>query len=487
MSRQTARNVLAQMNLRPALIAHRYAECSVGDAEVTSVGLIGDIREIAGMAAASMTDAQRERQEAARKNDLLAAYGFVNATQDKPFAFSGGKAIIPIHGLLINRCSWSWGFATGYNFIRAQVDAAMDDPDVDGIIYDVNSYGGMVAGCQETSDIIWRAASAQGGKPSLAVVDANCYSAGYMLASGADRLAVTPTGGAGSIGVVLMHLDVSGALDKMGLKVTFLHAGDHKVDGNPYEPLSAQVTSDLQNEINKMYDRFVATVARNRPGLTEAVIRDTQARCYQADDALALGLIDSVATPPDALESYFNGDGGADGGDEDDEDEDDQKEDADDGDDEDDAPEPDDDKTDPKQEGTSPMPTETKPAAKPAPTAAEAAAAARTAERERVRGIQTHAEAEGRGKLAEHLALNTDLSVEQAAGILSASPKAEAKPAATTEANHFKQAMDNGTQPNVGAGAEAASGGAEGEVKTSRAQQILAAQRRLLGSKPQAA
>lgn len=454
MSRHTARMVLDQISNRPALIARKFAHAAgINDRlEVSSVGAA--LRDLA-----SADADEEEKQSQFRRREMLAAYGFPGQAQqdDKPFLFAGGKAIIPIHGLLLNRFPYSWSFATGYNFIQSQVSAAMDDGDVDGIVYDVNSYGGLVTGCQETSDLMFAASAKQGGKPSLAVVDANCYSAAYYLASAADRIAVTPSGGAGSVGVVLMHVDVSKALDEMGVKVTFIHAGEHKVDGNAYEPLSKEVAADLKAEIDKMYGRFVSTVTRNRPNLSDKAVRDTEARIYQADDALALGLVDAVQTPPDALQEFFNAE---------------------------DASDPNED-TD--MASTTQQTANNATGADNTAAIAAAAAEARTAERARIAAIHALPEAEGRTELATHLALNTDMTAEAAKGILGASPKKEAaQPPAKTEGeqtNHFKNAMNNGKHPNVGADSTVNGGQDDPNGKPSRAQQILGAQRKAMGTK----
>ena len=213
-------------------------------------------------------------------------------------------------------------------------------------------------------------------------------------------MVLTPSGGAGSIGVVAMHVDVSAAMADAGVKVTYITAGDHKVDGNPYEPLSADVKADIQAEINTIRDAFVARVARNRKLSNQAVL-DTQARCYYAADALSLGLVDVIASPDTALEAYSN-----DNGDDDDE--------------------ADDLNPSMQQENDMTITPEQN-----AASISAAATEARTSERTRIAGITNHAEATGREKLAAHLAHTTDMSVEAAAGILAASPK-EAAPVAAT-------------------------------------------------------
>ena len=254
-------------------------------------GLVGALQEFA--------DSDFTLEEAAweyRKDELCQAYGFGRSQADKPFAFSNGVAIIPIHGVLVNRFSSSWGYVTGYNFVRSQVTAALADEDVKLIVYDCNSYGGMVAGCFETGDIIFEG---RDEKPSLAVVDAASYSACYALASAATRMVVVPSAGVGSIGVVAMHMNVSGMLEKWGIEITFIHAGKHKVDGNPYEALPEDVKKNIQASIDKSYATFVGAVARNRNLSAEAVAA-TEAQTYDADEALTLGLIDAVQTPAKA-------------------------------------------------------------------------------------------------------------------------------------------------------------------------------------------
>lgn len=341
--------------------------------------------------------------EADVRESLCAAYGFDSSTQDKPFAFQGGVAVIPVHGTLINRFGRSYGYVTGYNFIRAQRDAAFADPDVMAVVYDINSPGGEAAGCFELAD---ESFALRGIKPTVAVVDSDCYSAAYAFASTADKVVVTPTGGAGSIGVYTMHVDMSKMLEDWGLKMTIVHAGAHKVDGHPFGELPDDVKEDMQASVNKTYDKFVASVARNRD-LPEKAVRDTEARCYNADDALALGLIDGVASPQEAIRDFLSGPG---------------------------------DLSDNTEE----------------PKMSEAEKAeARKAERDRVSAITRSEHAKGREEFAEHLAYETDMTAEQATALLSKAPKAAAPQStpesATTENNpRFLAAMDRSAHPEVG-------------------------------------
>lgn len=423
MSEHIARQALTRMHMREVAVA----------ANLTT--LAADLRQM------SVADPAKEQASLlARREELCAAFGLVVGPQTKPFAFAQGVAVIPVTGSLINRFGGSYGYVTGYNFIRSQVAAAGLDPDVTAIVFDMNSYGGEAAGCFECAADIPRLAN---GKPTLAVVDSNCYSACYALASQCDKIAVTPSGGVGSVGVVSMHVDISKMIDSMGVTVTFIYAGDHKVDGNMFEPLSDEVKADMQASITKMRLSFAELVAKGRGIDVQAVI-DTQARCYRADDALRLGLIDAIATPQGALTALLGELSGS--------------------------------TVQLSQEKEPEMADQEKPGAQAASTQDTAAAAqeARTAERARIQGIQSCDESKGREKLASHLALNTDLSVDAAKAILAASPAEKTQAAApAAAANPFDAAMNASTHPQVGADA---TGDAPNQEQTaaSAARSILA-------------
>jgi hypothetical protein len=123
----------------------------------------------------------------------------------------------------------------------------------------------------------------------------HAFSAGYALASQADRILLPRTGAVGSIGVVVMHADMSSQLDQDGVRVTLIHSGQHKVDGNPYVPLPDAVRDDIQREIDVLRFLFAETVAAGRAGrLSQDAAMATQAATYRGADAIASGLADEV-------------------------------------------------------------------------------------------------------------------------------------------------------------------------------------------------
>jgi signal peptide peptidase SppA len=207
-----------------------------------------------------------------------------------------GIAIVPVIGTLVARSGYL-GAASGltaYSDIAETIEAAATDPGIRAILLDVDSSGGEVGGLFDLVDHI-QAIRSQCGKPIWAVADEAALSAAYAIACTADRLYVTQTGEVGSIGVVAVHRDESGADAQAGLAWTFVHAGAAKVDGNPHQPLSDSARATLQADVDALYGKFTALVAERRR-LSPEAIRATEAAVYRGDQAVAAGLADKVGT-----------------------------------------------------------------------------------------------------------------------------------------------------------------------------------------------
>ncbi len=221
-------------------------------------------------------------------------------TGDQPFVVTpNGIAIIPVLGTLANR---TFGLAAmsglaSYVRLGEQLDLAAADLAVKGILLDVDSNGGQAGGVFDLAD---RVLSLRGVKPVYAIADEACLSAAYALACGAERFYVTQTGAVGSIGVVALHADQSGADEKAGVRYDYITAGERKADANPHAPLSDEARATLQAEVDRLYGLFTGMVARCR-NLPDAQIREQQAGVYFGANAVAAGLADQVGTFATAL------------------------------------------------------------------------------------------------------------------------------------------------------------------------------------------
>lgn len=430
-------------------------------------GFIGRLNSMPALVSPNFSGMQAQLQYALSNPDMKTetekhmtniamAYGACYADDDdyRPYPIYEGVAIIPIHGLLINRCSWSCSWLTGYEFVLSALQDAMDNPRVKAIAFDIASFGGEAQGCFEAAAYIY---AMRGQKPMLSILNPNACSAAYALACAADRIVSTPTGMSGSIGVVMMHVDFSKMLKNEGIEVKFIYAGAHKKDGNRFEPLPKEVEADMQASVDRFYEMFASSVATYR-GTSIDAIKATEARVYDAPEALNIGLIDAVEAAPAALIAFANELSGsqsqevsmntaeqaaakakADA-------EAKAKAEA-------DAQA----KTDAEAKAEADAKAQAEAEAKTKAAQATAAgapdgSAAAAGERARISAIVGSDEAKERGSLANHLAFNTSMSVDDAKKTLAASAKEAGG------ANPFAAAMGSSDNPEVGAGGESGDG-----------------------------
>ena len=211
-----------------------------------------------------------------------------------------GITIIPVHGILVarrgqidNTCSE----LTSYERLRGAIATALADELVKEIVLDINSGGGMATGCKELADYIY---ANRATKPITALVNHGAYSAAYFIAAACNRVVVSETGGCGSVGVIMEHMEVSKWEAQVGLTFTTFYRGERKNDGSPHEPLSEGAVSAINHRLDQAYDLFVNSVSKYR-GLDVAAVIATQAALFSGPDAIACGLADELASPQDFI------------------------------------------------------------------------------------------------------------------------------------------------------------------------------------------
>lgn len=368
----------------------------------------------------------------------------------RPYNVKDGILQIPVMGVLLNRFPYQLGrWATGYDYIEKAFQRGLRDDAVKGFALIIDSPGGEVAGNFELVDKIygWR-----DEKPIRAFAADNAYSAAYSIASAADDITVTRSGGVGSIGVVTAHVDWSEAMSDMGVKVTFIHAGKHKVDGNPYQKLPESVKDRIQVRVDKLYGVFTSTVARNR-GMDEGDVRGTEALTYDAEQGTENGLADKIGALEEEMtlfaddlandEEDFNMAQNTKGG----------------------TPEM---TAEALAEATATAKTEGHAEGK-AEGHAEGLKEGAIAERERINAIIDSDEGKKRPQAAASCALKTGMSTEDAAAFLAGLPEEKAETTSKPKGegangqSHFDKMMEQDNE-DVGAGEDDGSGGGEEAV-----------------------
>lgn len=227
---------------------------------------------------------------------------------------TAGVAVISLTGIITPQGSFFdflfGGTPGGLLAFRNAFMEAVNSPDVSAIVIDVDSPGGLVDLVPETAELV---RSARGSKPIVAIADTLMASAAYWIAAQADEIAITPSGYAGSVGVYRVHEDWSRFNEEFGVAVTYVHAGEYKVEGNMDEPLQAEAREQWQSDVDDAYALFVGDVAAGRGVSTQTVINEYgKGRCLNAPRALQAGLVDRIATYDDVIAGLLAGGGSTD-------------------------------------------------------------------------------------------------------------------------------------------------------------------------------
>lgn len=187
--------------------------------------------------------------------------------------------------------------------VREELEIARDDPEVVALLLRIDSPGGTVIASEVLHDEVRRFKEAT-GRPVIAQMMGVAASGGYYVAMAADEVRAYPSTITGSIGVIFMDLNLSGLLEKVGVRDETLTSGPFKDAGSPFRPVRPEERAQLRTVIDELYEQFVDVVDRGRPGLDrEAVKALADGRIYSARQAKAHGLVDAIGGLDDAVEA----------------------------------------------------------------------------------------------------------------------------------------------------------------------------------------
>lgn len=222
---------------------------------------------------------------------------------DKPrarfYQVVNGIAMLPVSGTLVHKLGGMRPFSgmTGYDGITARLQQAMDDPDVKGVLLDIDSPGGQAAGAFDCADMIYRLGEQ---KPVWALANDLSCSAAMLLASACQRRLVTQTSRIGSIGVVMAHTSYASLLEQEGIDITLIYSGSHKVDLSETRELPESVRMDYQQRMDDARMMFAEKVAQYT-GLSVDAVMATEAAIYDGQAGIDAGLADEMVNAADAV------------------------------------------------------------------------------------------------------------------------------------------------------------------------------------------
>jgi len=235
----------------------------------------------------ALADEFPAREGAAPKHETTQAFAAELMSKE------GGVGHIHVDGPLFARSgieSW-WFGGTGYDAIGLALDALNADSEVSRISMRVDSPGGTVVGAFELAAKI-----ADSPKPVDGYTTSGAYSAGYLQLSSSKTVTASNTAGVGSVGVIVTHISVAKALDNAGYEIEHITHGAKKAQLSPFVKLSDEARADVQAEVNRLGELFVARVADNRD-VSQKSVRSLEAGILFGQDAVSAGLVDAIGEP----------------------------------------------------------------------------------------------------------------------------------------------------------------------------------------------
>lgn len=188
------------------------------------------------------------------------------------------------------------GSGYDHQFILESIDLAINNDANKGLMLYVNSPGG---GVYESDELYLKIREYQEltGRPVYTYMGPMAASGGYYIAAPSEKIIANRNCWTGSIGVTMgTYYDITGLLDKYGVKSVTITAGRNKAMGSYTDPMTAEQLAILQSLVDEAYGQFVSIVAEGRGMEVSEVINLADGRVYTARQAKSLGLVDEIAT-----------------------------------------------------------------------------------------------------------------------------------------------------------------------------------------------
>lgn len=209
----------------------------------------------------------------------------------------GSIAIYKIQGPLMKQDQFCG--PKGMDTMAAELQALDANTNVEGIVLQIDSPGGTVAGTENLARTV-----ASLTKPVVTYVDGTMASAAYWIGSSASHVMMSGrTAAVGSIGTMMSMADVKPVLEKAGVKFHTIRAS-RSTDKNADMELAMQGSYDnlrtkLLDPLNKA---FTDTIETNRAGKIDLEREDVlTGKMYIGKQALKAGLADTMGSLNDAV------------------------------------------------------------------------------------------------------------------------------------------------------------------------------------------
>jgi protease-4 len=215
------------------------------------------------------------------------------------FTLGDKVAVVQVHGS-ISMSGDAGAFAEARvtpQGIKELLDKAERDSSVKAILVEINSPGGSVVASEEMSKAILGVT-----KPTVCWLGEIATSGGYYVASACDYIVADRATITGSLGVISIFPEFSQLLEKVGVNMTVIKAGEFKDFSSGFRPMTEDEKKMMEEVVVETYEFFIKDIATNRNLSIEYLRGIAGGEVYTGAKALELGLVDEVGDRDRAIE-----------------------------------------------------------------------------------------------------------------------------------------------------------------------------------------
>jgi len=183
--------------------------------------------------------------------------------------------------------------------ITEELKDYVKNPSIKAIVLRIDSPGGAVGPSQEIYEEVKKAVAKKKVLVSMGTVAA---SGGYYIASPATRIIANPGTLTGSIGVIMEIPNISGLMDKLGIKTEVVKSGRYKDIASIFRGIGKEERDILQGVLDDVHLQFIEAVSEGRKMPRSDVEKIADGRVFTGEQALKAGLIDELGNLEDAVQ-----------------------------------------------------------------------------------------------------------------------------------------------------------------------------------------
>ncbi len=199
-------------------------------------------------------------------------------------------AVLPVEGVILPFADYNeYPLITTPGFVRDFVTTAEQDPNILGLLVEVNSPGGAPVASESIATIIHESTL-----PSISIIGDIGASGGYLAAAGANRVIASPMSDVGSIGVTMSYTEQSKKNEEEGITFVQLSTGEFKDAGNPDKALTEAERVKFEADLEVILTEFIKSIAYYRNMSEEDVRKLADGATMPGVRAKEVGLVDEL-------------------------------------------------------------------------------------------------------------------------------------------------------------------------------------------------